>query len=319
MEKGTSSIDAIADRAVTRSGLARIYRGLCSTRLAVFLFLAICLAALPGTLSAAVKEWCAPFVSLLLFLLALNTLACTARRIASLPRGVLAVHGGVILTLAGAAASGLGSVATVNVYEGVAVSDAYRWDLKADAPLGFDLLVKRIGREYYPTPVRVGVLRDGEKVGLFTTATGGSFDIGGFRASVVALDPSAKNLRLAISRGGRPVGTVDTCQAQRLPGGFPYSFVLVSYQTPRLKRMWVDLRLSQGERILAEGRSEVNAPLHAAGADLFHVQTARDASGRSYAGIQVVRDPGRVAVFAGLILLCLGSLLTVADRFRGRR
>ncbi|WP_204318321.1 hypothetical protein, partial [Serratia marcescens] len=43
-----------------------------------------------------------------------------------------------------------GHVATVNVYEGASVDQAYRWDLERDAPLGADLTVTRINREFDP-------------------------------------------------------------------------------------------------------------------------------------------------------------------------
>lgn len=306
------------EASVTTSPLARLYRGLCSCELAVLLFLAIGILAIPGTASSSLQELCSPVRTVLIALMGVSTFACTAKRVKTLPRCVLVIHAGVILTLAGAVLSSFGSVATVNVYEGKSVTEAYRWDLKADAPLGFELLIKKIGMEYYPAPVRIGVLKGEDKVGLFTLATGESFEVGGLLVTVRELDTVGKRARLDITQGGQLIGSVDTSAAQQMPAGFPYAFRLVSYKTPKVKRTWVDLALMQGAQTVAQGTSEVNSPLRYGSLDLFHVQTSRDPSGNGYAGIQLVRDPGRPVVFAGLALVSLGALWTAARRLRNR-
>ena len=78
--------------------------------------------------------------------------------------------------------------------------------------------------------------------------------------------------------------------------------------------MWVDLRLSDHDKTLAEGISEVNAPLQWNGLSFYHTQTSRDPDGRKYAGIQIVKDPGKPLVFAGMIVTTLGGLLSFARR-----
>ena len=299
------------------TGLSRLYRLLTSTELAIILFLAICLLAIPGTFSESRGMYSSPLFMALLGLVGLSTLVCTVKRAKTIPLPVIIVHGGVILSLAGAVVTSFGFVATVNVYEGSAVNEAFRWDRDADMPLGMDLKVTKINTAYYPVPVQVGVLKGVEKFGLFTLQTGESFNLGEYTVLVGNLDPSAKNLLLTVSDQRGRIGFADTSGTRQLPADFPYEFRLVAFKNPILKRMWVDLQLSRDSRILAEGSSEVNSPFHWEGLDFFHVQTKKDPKGRAYAGIQIVRDPGRPLVFSGFAIVVLGALLIFARRFYG--
>ena len=296
---------------------SRFYRYLCSTELAIALFLAICILAIPGTFSETRKIYSSPLFVTLLGLLGFSTLACTLKRIKGLPLSVLLIHGGVILILAGAVVSSFGFVSTVNIYEGTGVNEAYRWDKNADTPLGFELKVKKIYTEYYPVPVKVGVLKGGEKFALFTLNTGESFNLGVYTVRIVSLDSVQKKLNLSISRQGHLIGSADTSGWRELPADFPYDFRLVAYKNHSLKRMWVDLQLSRDSRTIAEGSSEVNRPFQWGGLDFFHVQTERDQSGRSYAGIQIVKDPGRPIVFSGFVIVGLGVLLFLLKGYTG--
>jgi hypothetical protein len=296
---------------------SRLYRFLTSTELAVFLFLAICLLAIPGTFTETKKLYSSPPFVVLLALVGVSTLVCTLRRIKTLSTPVIIIHGGVVLSLAGAVVSTFGYVATVNIYEGTAVKEVYRWDVESDTPLGMDLAVEKINTEYYPVPVKVGVLRGAEKFALFTLHTGESFKVGGYTVTVGNLDPWTKNLRLTVTDQGQLIGNVDTAGRRDLPEEFPFDFRLVSYKNPILKRMWVDIRLSRDSRPIAEGSSEVNRPFQWGGLDFFHVQTARDPAGRAYAGLQIVRDPGRPLVFSGFAFVGLGVILAFARRFHG--
>lgn len=299
------------------SGLSRLYRLITSTELAIVLFLAICLLAIPGTFSESRKFYSSPLFVVLLGLVGVSTFVCTVKRVKTLPFPVLVIHGGFILTLAGAVVSTFGFVATVNIYEGTSVREAYRWDMEADAPLGMELTVKKTSAEYYPVPVQVGVLKGGEKFGLFTLKTGESFRLGEHTVVPGNLDTSSRNLHLTVYDQGRLIGYADTSGERHLPAGFPYDFRLVAFKNPVMKRMWVDLQVSRDSRIVAEGTSEVNSPFHWEGLDFFHVQTKRDAAGRPFAGIQIVRDPGRPLVFSGFAILVLGVLLTFARRMYG--
>src|SRR5512134_2119251 len=189
----------------------------------------LCLSLVPGTFVE--KDFQVNAVSrALLGFLGLNLLLCTARRIRTLPRPVLVTHLGAIIIIAGAVTSSFGFIATVNVYEGTAVDTAYRWDLERNEPLGFDLSVKKIGIEYYPVPVRVGVLRGKEKFKLEELKTGESFSLGEFTVKVDSLELPRKELLLSIFLGDRPLGTIDTGERGTLSPGFPYGFRLVAYQ-----------------------------------------------------------------------------------------
>ncbi len=305
------------ERLPWNNNLTRLYRFLTSTELAVLLFLAICLLAIPGTFSETRKIYSSPLFTALLGLIGVITTVCSVKRIKTLPAPVLIIHGGVVLTLAGGVMSSFGFVATANIYEGTGVSEAYRWDKQADTPLGIDLAVDRINTEFYPVPVKVGVLKGGEKFALFTIRTGESFKVGEYMVAAGDLDLAAKNLRLTVSDRDRIIGIADTSGRGELPADFPYAFRLVSFKNPAMKRMWVDLRLSRDSRTIAEGSSEVNRPFQWGGLDYYHVQTDRDAAGRAFAGIQIVRDPGRPLVFAGFAVVGLGAVLTFARRFYG--
>ena len=299
------------------NNIPRFFRFVCSTELAIALFLAICLLAIPGTFSETRNIYSSPLFVSLLGMLGVCTLACTVRRIKYLPLSVLLIHSGVILLLTGAVVSSYGYVTTVNIYEGTGVTEAYRWDKQADTPLGFELSVKKIITEFYPVPVKVGVLKGSEKHALFTLTTGESFKLGEYTVRIVSLDSVLKKLHLSVSRQGQLIGSADTSGERELPADFPYDFRLVAFRNHILKRMWVDLQLSMDSRTIAEGTSEVNMPFQWGGLDFFHVKTERDGNGRAYAGIQIVRDPGRPFVFASFIVLGIGVLMTFVRRIRG--
>ncbi|HEY6007008.1 MAG TPA: ResB-like family cytochrome C biogenesis protein [Geobacteraceae bacterium] len=256
-----------------------------------------------------------PFFLSLIGVFGLNLALCTVRRFKALAKPVLILHGGVILTLFGCILTSFGYVATVNVYEGAMVDRVYRWDLERDVPLGVNLAVKKINWEFYPVPVRIGVLKGGEKKGLYTLKTGGSFDVDDYRVQVGPLEYPSERLKLTVFEKDRCIGSYDTSGPNDLPPDFPYAFKLVGYRTPALKRMWVDLAVSRNAEKLAEGISEVNSPFQWGGLYFYNVQVDRDAAGEPYAGIQIVRDPGRPYVFAGFAVMGLGAVLSFKRRF----
>ncbi len=295
--------------------LTRTNQILASTELAIALFGAICLFAIPGTLMEKREIYSNPFFLALLGLLGLNLAFCTLNKFKAVSKPVLIIHSGVLLTLVGCVVSSFGFVATVNIYEGTMVDQVYRWDMEADVPLGIELTVKRIQREYYPIPIRVGVLKGEGKVGLFTLKTGEYFSVGTYRIRAESLSLPAENLKLTVLQGERPVGSYETSGRNDLPADFPYSFKLVAFQNPKLKRLWVDLLLSRSGETIAEGTSEVNAPFEWAGLSFFNTQVDRDPQGRAFAGIQIVKDPGRPYVFFGFTVTCLGAVLAFVRRF----
>lgn len=290
-----------------------------STECAVLLFLAIAALAIPGTFTESRAIYSSPPFLFLLGAFSLNLLLCTLKRLKTISKAVLVLHVGVLLTLAGCIVTSFGYVATVNIYEGTSVNRFYRWDEQQDVDLGFDLLVKKINSEYYPIPVKVGVLKGQNKEQLFELKTGESFEYGGYRITAESFDPAREQLNLAVYQQGRRIGSSSTSGAAELPADFPYSFVLVAFQNPRLKRLWVDLAVQRNSENVAEGTSEVNGPFTWGGLYFYNTQTGKDADGAPFAGIQIVRDPGRPLVFAGFAVMGLGAVLSYLRRVISRR
>jgi len=279
----------------------------------------LCLILIPTTFIEERGIYLNRAISAVLGLIGLNLLLCTLRRIKTVSMPVLILHCGTILTLAGGVVSSFGFVATVNVYEGSTVDKVYRWDIKKDIPLGVELTVKKINIDYYPIPVKVGVLKDKEKVGLFVLKTGEGFNLENYKVKVDALEFPSENLKLSIFNQGHFIGTADTSGESNLSQDFPYKFVLVAFKNPHLKRMWVDLSLSRGSAIIAEGTSEVNRPFKWQGLYFYHTATERSPYGIPYAGIQITKDPGRPYVFLGFGVTGSGAILYLIRRIARRR
>ena len=248
-----------------------------------------------------------------------NLLVCTLQRWRRLKWPVLLLHGGVLVVMVGAFLTSLGYVATVNILEGGKTELAYRWDLEQDMPLGFDLAVEKIHREYLPLPVKVGVLQGVEKVGLFTLKTGESFLVGDYRVQVDSIDLDSDSLHLTIFQGERTLGTATTAGVSSLPVGFPYAFKLVAFKNPVLRRTWVDLKLTQDATLLTHGSTEINKPFQWGGLYFYSTLLDKAANGEPFAGIQIVKDPGRPVVFAGFALAGIGALALFMRRLTGKR
>ncbi len=286
-----------------------------STECAVVLFLAIAAIAIPGTFTENRSIYSSPPFLILLGAFGLNLLLCTLKRRNSLSKSVLVLHSGVLLTLAGCITTSFGYVATVNIYEGTSVNRFYQWNINEDVDLGFELLVKKINTVYYPIPVKVGVLKGQQKEKLFELKTGESFDFNGYRITVESFEPVTEHLKLSVYEQNRKIGTYYTSGESDLPPGFPYAFALVAFQNPRLKRLWVDLDINRNSSNIASGTSEVNGPFQWGGHYFYNTEISRDPNGTPYAGIQIVRDPGRPVVFAGFAVMGLGSVLAFRRRF----
>ena len=74
------------------------------------------------------------------------------------------------------------------------------------------------------------------------------------------------------------------------------------------------MMLTRDSASVAEGVSEVNHPFQWGGLSFYNTQVASDPAGVPYAGIQIVRDPGRPYVFAGFVLMGLGAVLAFCRR-----
>ena len=292
---------------------------LASTECAVALFLIIAVIAIPGTFMENRTIYSSPLFLCLLGAFGLNLLLCTIKRLKTISKPVLVLHTGVLLTLAGCIATSFGYIATVNIYEGTSVNRYYRWDKEQDVDLGFDLFVRKINSEYYPTPVKVGVLKGQNKEKLFILKTGESFEYNNYRITAESFEPATESLNLAVYEQGRKIGTCNTSGISDLPPGFPYTFALVAFQNPHLKRLWVDLDIHRNSEKIAEGTSEVNGPFQWQGLYFYNTETGKDPNGAPYAGIQIVRDPGRPFVFAGFAVMGLGAVLSFKRRMFNKR
>jgi hypothetical protein len=244
-----------------------------------------------------------------LVIMGLNLLFCTIQRAGTLSKSVFLIHFGAIIVLLGGVVSSFGFVATVNVYEQSSIDKAFRWDIKEDFPLGVQLTVKKVNMEYYPIPVKVGVLQGEEKIGLFVLKTGETFNLENYIIRPDTVEFPSQSLKLSVFKNGNPIGFASTSGTKNLPPEFPFDFVLVAYRNPLLKRTWLDLKLEKGSEILADGITEVNSPLSVEGLDFYHTKVDRDAYGVTYAGLQITRDPGRPYVYAGFTVIGLGSVL----------
>lgn len=295
----------------------KVFRFIASTELAVGLFIVISLVAVPGTFTGNRAIYSSPFFIALLAVFAVNLVSCTFKRIKTLSKPVLIIHGGVVLTLAGCIVTSFGFVATSFVYEGRLAEQFYRWDLKEDTDLGFGLVVNKINRKFAPAPVKVGVLKDGRKEGLHTLKTGENFLLPPYRIVAEELELPAENLKLIIYNGDRRIGSYATSGSSDLPPDFPYQFKLVAFKTPLLLREWVDLMLVRNSDVIARGTSEVNSPFQWEGLYFYNTRNEFDEKGVPYAGIQIVRDPGRWLVFLGMTIVGLGAILTTLRRWYG--
>ncbi len=258
-------------------------------------------------------------ISWLLWLLVLNLSLCTIQRIKILPGPVLLMHIGVIIAFAGGGISSFGFVATVNIYEGDVADKVYRWDVKKDVNPGVVIMIKKLHEEYYPVPVKVGVLRGEEKFGLFVLKTGEEFVVEGYTVRVDELELYAKKLKLSVYYKGDLIGSTDTSGTGNLPDDFPFAFKLVAYQNPVIKKTWVDIELIRDSDTVAEGEVGVNSPLKWGGMNFHHTATDRDPAGRPFVGIQITKDPGTGYVYTGFIIIALGGVYYLLRRMSGHR
>lgn len=283
-----------------------------STQLILGLFALIICLLIPSTFLPGFAPLILQSVKIILAIIGFNLVVCTLRKLKTLRRSTLVIHFGSIVILTGGLVSTFGFVATVNIYEGSSADTVYRWDIKQDVQLDFAVRISAINMDYYPVPVKVGVLKNGAKADLVVTTTENSFVFEQYRVRVLNLDPVAEVVQLSVETlPGEQLGTLFTSGQKNVPPDFPLEFKLVAFQKPYVKRMWVELELVQNGQVLAEGTSEVNNPLKWQGIQFFLTQLSTDEAGRPYAGIQISKDPGLPYVYTGFFILFLGLLLAL--------
>ena len=148
--------------------LGRVFRFLTSTELALFLFLGIAVVSIPGTLAKKSVLYSSPYFVGLLAAFGCNLALCTISRFRTIDRAVLVVHVGVLVVLLGCVVKPFGFVATVNTYEKNLVKEFFRWDLDRDVDLGFSVVVRKIHKEFYPMPIKIGIRKNGLRVPIVT-------------------------------------------------------------------------------------------------------------------------------------------------------
>lgn len=295
----------------------KVIQWLSSTQLSLILFGLLAAAAIPGTLLKSQREYYGhPIFLVLLFAFALHLAFCTAKRWKSLSRTTLIVHAGVLITLAGAFLTGTGYVATINIYEGESSDSVYRWDLKQDTPFGHGIRVKKINTEFHPVPLQIGIMKGAEKFDLKTVKTGETFPLDGYSVKAEKFDPWREVATITVMKDSRLIGSADTLGISSLPPGFPFSFKLVAFQDAVIKRFWVDLELLDNGHVVTSGITEINHPFNWNGLDFFNTEISLDQDKRPYAGIQIVRDPGKYVVYSGMFILAVGTIAAWYRRFR---
>lgn len=252
-------------------------------------------------------------INILLALLAGNLSICTWRNWRVLSTAVSMIHIGALLVLGGGLWGAAGYIATINIYEGEGSTTAYRWDQRQDSDLGFLLKITRIHQKFYPTTVKIGILKNGKKIKLEQINTGQSFTFGQNKIVVKDLDIANNNLRLIITTKGKRQEYY-TADSHKPLANSAMAFVLVAYNTPAIKKAWVDLEIHKQGKIVAQGQSTVNHPLKWQGLKFYHTQTSHDEYGRPFAGIQIVNDPGIPMVYSGFFMLFMGGLLLLRKR-----
>lgn len=293
--------------------MKNIFRFFSSKNLPLALFGILAVILIPTTFLSTPLPALNLVVRVFLGLLAVNIACCTINRWNKLTKSTLIIHIGCLLTIGGSLISSLfGYVATVNVHEDSSTDIAFRWDIQQDVPLDFQLKVLNIQKEYYPTPLKVGVLKEGRKHKLFELLTGESFHVDGYRFRLDTLNVETKSLTYTIyDDTGATLGSYITDSAENsFDSNFPYEVKLVAFKDPAVKRIWIDLAVTDGDKLLAKGTSEVNAPFIWDNLRIYHTLTARDPYGFAFVGIQMVKDPGIPYVYFGFFVLCLGLLLS---------
>lgn len=289
---------------------------LSSKQLALFLFLGLAAFLIPETFTPSL-----PFYKTVRFalvaLLALNLIFCTLFRFKAIRKTTVIIHLGCFVTIIGSLIGHFGYVATINIYEGGTSRTAFRWDKQLDFPLGFQLRVLEIGQEYYPVPVKVGVLENGIKKELFQLKTGESFVWKNYTIQANNIDLQERSLRLTIFDNEKQLGTYNTSQTKGIKN-LPFDLKLVAFQDPNLKRVRVNIEILTGEDRI-QGVAEVNHPFSWKGIRFFNTSHGIDPTGAPYAGIQIVKDPGIPLVYLGFMLILLGAFFHLWHHYRARQ
>lgn len=262
------------------------------------------------------KAYLLPIIYTLLGLLAVMIAACTLHNWKRLSVAVLLIHAGCVITLGGGLLSAAGHVSTVNIYEGGSTNSVFRWDIEQNITLPFEIGVQKIGQEYYPVDVKIGVLSKGIRQQLIKTKTGDSFQINGYTVQVVELDKNHRTVMLMVLPSeGEAFKYITSPSDAALDEHAPIAFQLVAFKNPSLKKIWANLTFSRNDRVVFSGQTAINTPLSWNGLKFFITASSQDPAGHQFAGLQIVKDQGVYASFAGFGILCAGLALLLSKKY----
>lgn len=321
---------------------ATLYRELRSPTLAVVLLLALAVLAAAGTflappdtgeppaagdsplrLSRIVglrNTFQSPLFLSLVAGVAVNVVACTWHRLSPRLRRRggrqraltdLALHGSLLLILAGALAKGLFSfVGTQIVNVGEGTETVYDWRARRDAPLGFGIRAEEMREGFYPLQAHVGVAlaATAEKLEVLDLVEGEQTQgrRSAVRLRIAGYDSAAGVFRFGVLAGGaeREITLATRPGSAATARVGDYDLTLVAFKAI-LREINVRISLIESGAAVASGWLTTNSRLRHRDLSLFLTAWGADEAGRRYCGIQVARDPGAPFFWAGCVLIAL--------------
>ncbi|MDO3378770.1 cytochrome c biogenesis protein ResB [Geoalkalibacter halelectricus] len=237
--------------------------------------------------------------------------------------GSTVVHVSVLVIMAGALASGLGFVGTLNIYVDHESDTYFDWQEQADLPLGFTFRLDAFSAEYHPIDIEITAYEPATRRELRTWVTreGDSIEFpeAGVGARVRGFDPHLRILTLDLFAGGRALGEYRaSAGAKTFWEGVDVGviFMPTGFRDPILRETRSTVSILEEGRVVAAGEISINRPLVHEGVAIYQTAFDRDPYGFWYAGFQFSRDPGKPLVWTGSITLMLGLLLTFLLPYR---
>jgi len=272
------------------------------------------------------------FVSLQ-FLIVINILLCTLHRLPL--RSALSVnypgstrrrwtvlldagmHISLLFVISGAATKALyGFVGTKNMYVGVAEDKIFDWRAGGDVPLGLEVLVEGLGKFYFPTLAKIGVVETAtaRPVELITVKEGARTDLAGGSLAVQSLTylESGSAIELVVLEGGRAARYQFSVVSQKQEKVYTgrYTLTLVAWRRD-LREVVGKVAIRERGRTVLEEQLRVNGRMSYRGWNVFLTGWGRDEFGNDFAGIQMTREPGSILFWAGAVLfsVCLPAFV----------
>lgn len=323
----------------------KIWQSLSSMTLALWLFAAIALVSLAGTLmppEAASKLFHSGWFLALLTALSVNLFMCLTSRFALVPRmaGSLLTHGSILVILSGALIGlGWGESGFLTLDEGETAGTVVLNGRAAD--LGFSVRLNDfIYEESIDPKENLRVFSEtGRFVASISAEAGSESEIAGtpYRVKILRYLPDFSmdlSTRRVISRSQEPRNPALEVELKNETGLSSAFWVFVAYpdvHNPvregfKFKYHWFqrrpkdfvsNLSVMEGNRELWRGDIRVNEPLRFKGYSFF--QSSYDQEHLNWSGLRVVKDPGVPVVYAGFGLLLLGLVLRYARPLFSRR